>query len=352
MIQRLIASGHAYVGSDGVVYYDVYSFPRYGQLSGNSLDKLAAGAGGRVGLNTGKRHPEDFFLWKPDAAHIMRWPSPWGEGYPGWHIECSAMATSILGPSIDIHTGGEDNIFPHHECEIAQSEAATGSRFVQVWMHVRHLKVNGEKMSKSRGTFFTVRDLFTRGYSPLAIRYALIRNRYSEPMNFTFDGLQEAAGNVQTLRDLAEKLQAAAGTAADGATASGAAQTMLDEFERAMDDNLNISTALASVFNWAAELNKKKRLTEAEAAPALAALRRIDHVLGVAFAPLPPLPADRVAQIEALVEERVRARANRDWATSDQLRDRIAQLGGEVRDTPQGSTWRPRLAPVANTNAE
>ena len=162
MIQTLIDKGNAYVGTDGVVYYSVASFPAYGKLSGNSIEQLSHGAGGRTAQAAAKRHPADFFLWKPDARHIMRWPSPWGEGYPGWHIECSAMATTLLGPSIDIHTGGEDNIFPHHECEIAQSEAATGKPFSQFWMHTRHLMVSGEKMSKSKGNFYTIRDLVSR----------------------------------------------------------------------------------------------------------------------------------------------------------------------------------------------
>ena len=206
MIQTLIEKGHAYVGSDGVVYYSVASFPAYGRLSGNSIEQLAHGAGGRTTEGAAKRHPADFFLWKPDPRHLMRWPSPWGEGYPGWHIECSAMATTELGDSIDIHTGGEDNIFPHHECEIAQSEGATGKPFSHFWMHTRHLMVDGTKMSKSKGNFFTIRDLVTKGFDPLAIRFALISARYRETLNFTLQGLHEAARGVTTLRDLAEKL--------------------------------------------------------------------------------------------------------------------------------------------------
>ncbi len=343
LVQDLIRKGHAYVGQDGVVYYDVYSFPSYGRLSGNSLERLAHGAGGRVNERAAKKHPADFFLWKPDPTHLMRWPSPWGEGYPGWHIECSAMAMDILGQSLDIHTGGEDNIFPHHECEIAQSEGATDQCFSRFWMHTRHLMVNGEKMSKSKGNFFTIRDLIDKGYDPLAIRFALINTRYREPMNFTIQGLHEAASAVITLRDLAEKLAASADQPAQPAQAD---VRMLDEFARAMDDDLNISAALGAVFTWAAPLSKQKKLPPAQAASALAALRQIDQVLDVAFAPLRPLPAEKVQQVESLMADRAAARAAKDWPRSDDLRNQLTALGVEVKDTPTGSAWRARLAPA------
>src|SRR5271170_4581257 len=245
MIETLIENNHAYVGADGVVYYNVASFPAYGKLSGNSVEQLSHGAGGRTNETAAKKHPADFFLWKPDPRHLMRWPSPWGEGYPGWHIECSSMATTLLGPSIDIHTGGEDNIFPHHECEIAQSEAATGKKFSQFWMHTRHLMVDGAKMSKSKGNFFTIRDLMGHGYDPLAIRFALINTRYRESMNFSLQSLHEAASAVTTLRDLAEKLVASidesAGEVDTGKPLETNDQKLLDDFTRAMDDDLNIA---------------------------------------------------------------------------------------------------------------
>ena len=352
MIQELIANGHAYIGSDGVVYYSVASFPDYGRLSGNTVAQLDHGAGGRTAQSAAKKHPADFFLWKPDPHHIMRWPSPWGEGYPGWHIECSAMATTLLGPSIDIHTGGEDNIFPHHECEIAQSEAATGQPFAHFWLHTRHLMVDGEKMSKSKGNFFTIRDLVAKGYDPLAIRYALIATRYRESMNFTIQGLKEAAGAVTTLRDLAEKLHIAAGSPAvttppETAPASldPSDQKMLDAFSQALADDLNISGALAALFTWAAPLHKQKKIALPQAASALAALKRIDHVLAVIFPPLRPLDPETAAKVEALIAQRNAARAAKDWPLSDTLRTQATALGVEIKDGLTGTTWRNRLAP-------
>ncbi len=313
MIQTLIANGHAYVGTDGVVYYSVSSFPAYGKLSGNSIEQLSHGAGGRTAEHAAKKHPADFFLWKPDASHLMRWPSPWGEGYPGWHIECSAMATALLGPSIDIHTGGEDNIFPHHECEIAQSEAATGKPFSHFWMHTRHLMVDGTKMSKSKGNFYTIRDLVAKGYDPLVIRFALINTRYRESMDFSLKGLHEAASAVTTLRDLAEKLQMAvaavdeaAGENDAGHALEAADQKMLQDFTRAMDEDLNISGALAAVFLWATPLNKQKKIPFPQARSSLKALKKIDHVLAVIFPSLRPLDVETMGQIEALLTLRGR----------------------------------------------
>jgi cysteinyl-tRNA synthetase len=349
MIETLIANGHAYVGADGVVYYNVGSFPAYGKLSGNSIEQLSHGAGGRTAEGAAKKHPADFFLWKPDQTHLMRWPSPWGEGYPGWHIECSAMATSLLGPSIDIHTGGEDNIFPHHECEIAQSEAATGKKFAQFWMHTRHLMVDGAKMSKSKGNFFTIRDLEAKGYDPLAIRFSLINTRYRESMDFSLKGLQEAASAVTTLRELAEKLQLALGeTPMSGdAVLETSDHKMLEEFIRAMDEDLNIAGALAAIFVWATALGKQKKITATAARSALEALKKIDHVLAVVFPPLRPVEPERVVKIEALMTERAQARTAKEWARSDELRGELAKLNVEIKDLAGGSTWRPRLAPAS-----
>ena len=353
MIQKLIDNNHAYIGSDGVVYYSVGSFPAYGKLSGNSIEQLSHGAGGRTAEGAAKRHPADFFLWKPDPHHIMRWPSPWGEGYPGWHIECSSMATSLLGPSIDIHTGGEDNIFPHHECEIAQSEAATGKPFARFWLHNRHLLVDGTKMSKSKGNFFTIRDLIAKGYDPLAIRYALISTRYRESMNFSLQGLAESATALSSLRDLADKLQSAVATIDEAAgEAAGASaiiaqdSKLLDNFTAALDDDLNIAGALAALHTWSAPLNKQKKIPFKEARSALAALKKIDHVLGAIFPPLRPLDVETTARIETLLTRRTQARAAKDWAQSDELRHKLLALGVEIKDTPAGTTWRPRLAPA------
>ena len=363
MIQLLINRGHAYIGADGVVYYDIHSFPAYGELSGNSLEQLSHGAGGRTNEQAAKKHPADCFLWKPDTNHIMRWPSPWGDGYPGWHIECSVMSMRALGPSFDLHTGGEDNIHPHHECEIAQSEGATGKPFVKYWMHTRHLMVNGEKMSKSRGNFFTIRDLMAKGFDPVVIRWGLISTRYREPLNFTTQSLYEAAAAITTLRDFAEKLTAAVAAvdeaAGDGDFAAPGAGTeavhdpslvpadrqMLAEFNSAMDDDLNVSGALAALFTWANALHKQKKIAYPQARSALRSLKNVDHVLGVIFVDLQDLPGDTKRQVEQLMRQRVAARQQKDFSTGDLLRKHIMSLGVEVKDTPAGSTWRPRLAP-------
>jgi cysteinyl-tRNA synthetase len=361
LIQELIARGHAYVGADGVVYYDIHSFPAYGQLSGNSLEQLSHGAGGRTNQQAAKRHPADFFLWKPDAHHLMRWPSPWGVGYPGWHIECSVMSMRTLGQSFDLHTGGEDNIHPHHECEIAQSEGATGKQFVAYWMHTRHLMVNGEKMSKSKGNFFTIRDLTAKGFDPVVIRWSLMTTRYREPLNFTLRSLFEAAGAITTLRDLAETLVSVV-TAVDEAAGDGDFATsgeaahrpaleeadarMLAEFNSAMDDDLNIAGALAALFTWANPLHKQKKPAYAQARSALYSLKQVDHVLGVIFTRLQPLPPARQQQVLELMHKRDAARQRKDFTVSDAVRKELAELGVEVKDTPNGSFWRPRLTPV------
>ena len=194
LVEQLVAGGFAYVAKDGVVYFSVQSFPAYGRLSGNTLEHLREGEGGRISAEhqAVKRHPADFMLWKPDPTHLMRWPSPWGDGYPGWHLECSAMAKMLLGEEIDLHSGGEDNIFPHHECEVAQSCCASGRpHFARVWFHTRHLQVEGEKMSKSKGNFFTARDLFAKGVTPAALRLELVRTHYRTNSNVTMQGLRD-----------------------------------------------------------------------------------------------------------------------------------------------------------------
>jgi cysteinyl-tRNA synthetase len=347
MIEKLIARGHAYVGIDGVVYYDIRSFPAYGCLSGNVLERLSHGAGGRTASQAAKKHPADFFLWKPDARHLMRWPSPWGEGYPGWHIECSAMATQLLGDSLDLHTGGEDNIFPHHECEIAQSEGATGHPFVRYWLHTRHLMVDGTKMSKSKGNFFTIRDLLAKGFQPVVIRYALITTRYREPMNFTLQGLHDAAAGVTTLRDLAARLEATPGWAEAKPVSAPEDVTLINDFRTALHDDLNIAGAVGAVYTWATNLSKQRKFPLDRAAAALACLRQVDGVLGVVFTPLLMPDAATETQITALMAQRTQARNDKDWARSDTLRGELAALGVIVKDTPTGATWTPRLAPSA-----
>jgi cysteinyl-tRNA synthetase len=338
LIEQLIEAGHAYVTDDGAVYYDVRSFPDYGRLSGNTLDKLQAGAGGRVSTDElrGKRDANDFLLWKVDPRHIMKWDSPWGPGYPGWHIECSAMAMGVHNrPTIDIHTGGEDNIFPHHECEIAQSCGATNQTFARYWMHVRFLLVEGEKMSKSKGNFYTVRDLLAKGVPPEVLRYELLRTHYRSNMNFTTKGIEDSAGAVQRLRNFVAKQPNV--TAQDGGCPLST--PVEQQFAAALADDLNISGALGAVFSF---LNATPDPTPED----VAALRRIDNVLGViqpARTEAPTSGGGGDAEIEAKITQMKEARTRKDFATSDKLRDELAAAGIEVRIAKTEITWQRKM---------
>jgi cysteinyl-tRNA synthetase len=347
MIARLIDRGHAYVGSDGVVYYSVESFPAYGRLSGNTLEHLQSGAGGRVSdeHQAAKRHPADFMLWKPDPHHIMKWDSPWGTGYPGWHIECSVMALKRFGvETIDIHTGGEDLIFPHHECEIAQSCGATGAEFFSCfWLHARFLLVEGEKMSKSKGNFYTVRDVLEgrvtgRPVHPAVLRYELIKSHYRSNMNFTVKGLHDSAAAVKRLQDFRARCETASG----GEVAEvGNSHPVIRAFLDALSDDLNISGALAAVLPWAAE-------TPADPAEALGVLREINSVLAVAPIDLelaaPSAASAEDAEVQAICRRIDAARAAKDFQTSDALRDQLIAAGYEVHIGREGTRAERKLA--------
>ncbi len=340
LVARLIERNHAYVGRDGVVYFDVRSFPAYGKLSGNTLDNLKEGAGERISAENqaNKRNPADFMLWKPDATHIMRWPSPWGEGYPGWHLECSAMAASLLGEEIDLHSGGEDNIFPHHECEIAQSCGASGHvHFSRYWFHTRHLLVEGDKMSKSKGNFFTARDLFAKGVTPAALRLELVRTHYRSNANFTLQGLADCQRQIDRWARAYEALKAAAaGRKADAAKPAGPFETALTAFVEALCDDLNLARAMAAI-------NEALGRDGAAACPVreLAALERMNSVLGVFERNAAMSAGDDglEAKVTALLERRAAARASKNWAESDKVRDELAALGVAIKDGPQGTTW-------------
>lgn len=340
MIHTLIAKGHAYaVGPPGrqTVYFDVQSFPAYGRLSGNTLDKLRVGAGGRIsgGNQSEKKHPADFLLWKADPAHIMKWPSPWGEGYPGWHLECSVMARERLGDEIDLHSGGEDNIFPHHECELAQTCSATGrDRFARLWFHPRFLFVEGEKMSKSKGNFFTARDLFAKGYEPAAVRLELIKTHYRSNANFTEQGLKDSQRIVGRWRRFAEERPSAAsgGSSADRDIAR-------TDFSAALHEDLNIAGAVAAINTFT---SKPGPILPAD----LALLREFDAVLGV-------LELDRPARAQtpigvfmdgldpdpaiiARLEDRAAARKAKDFARSDTIRGELLARGYAIKDIAGG----------------
>lgn len=347
MIATLIRKGHAYVGPDGVVYYSVESFPDYGRLSGNTLDRLLTGAGGRISdeNQANKRHPADFMLWKADSQHIMKWDSPWGTGYPGWHIECSCMARQRLGRDvIDIHTGGEDLIFPHHECEIAQSRGASGAdSFARFWMHARFLMVEGEKMSKSKGNFWTVRDVLEGRATgvrvhPAVLRLELIKSHYRANMNFTKKGLQDSAGVVKRLNDFRSRLEAQTGGKAEAVDLS---HPVLKEFAEALADDLNVAGALGAILPWAAS-------APADAGTALGVLNRVNDVLAVAPLPgagsLENSDSDEADEIEGLCRRLDEARASRDYATADTIRAQITAAGYDVKTSPQGTVAQKRLA--------
>jgi cysteinyl-tRNA synthetase len=358
IISSLLERGHAYQTGAGSIYFDISSFPQYGRLARIDTQSIRAGAGlaTRVGGIDAdeyeKADARDFALWKStrdvDRQVGAAWQTPWGEGRPGWHIECSAMSMAALGTTFDIHTGGEDLIFPHHEDEIAQSEGATGHPFVRYWLHVKHLLVNGEKMSKSKGNDFTIDQLVAKGYSASAIRYLLISAQYRKELNFSFDGLDTARAAIQRLLDFERRLNDTP-TAADAPVSrlNEIADRALAEFELALDDDLNTPNGIAVLFNFVREANAE--LDRGSITPRLAvdaareALRRIDDVLGILeLARDEHMSVD--AELEAWVGERIRlrqeARRGRDFAAADRLRDELAAAGIVVEDTPHGPRWK------------
>lgn len=339
MVEALIEKGHAY-RKGGNVYFDVSTFPEYGKLSGNRVEDLVAGA--RVEVNDEKRHPADFALWKSDEKHLMKWETVFGEhGFPGWHIECSAMAKALLGESIDIHTGGEDNVFPHHECEIAQSACANGVPLAKVWMHAKFLQVDGGKMSKSLGNVYTVPDVVARGYEPRHLRFALIRGHYRTQINFTWGIMDEVRSRTENLDEVAVILHRIVGGHGGGAEDHEAGRALLDAavegFEAGMNDDLNVPQAMAALEGLRKPL-LEARFGRAVAEDALAWLKRVNEVLGVIE--VEEQTAD--AEVEGLIAERNAAKANRDFAAADAARDRLNELGIELQDTPEGTVWRRR----------
>jgi cysteinyl-tRNA synthetase len=288
-----------------------------------------------------KRHPADFALWKSDPKHLMKWASRFGpDGFPGWHIECSAMARKHLGDELDIHTGGEDNVFPHHECEIAQSEAFTGKPFARYWMHAKFLQVDGGKMSKSLGNVWTLDDVKARGFTARQLRFALIRGHYRGPLNFTWGVMEEAASALEKLDEFPKLLRSGVrGPRQPGEPAAGATalQQARERFDAGMNDDLNVPQALSALFELRSALLAEG--VEAEVVPQVGDfLARANRALGV----LQLEETSLDARMETLMAARADARARQDWAAADRIRDEIAALGVVLQDTPQGVVWRKK----------
>jgi cysteinyl-tRNA synthetase len=345
LIKTLMAKGYAYRGEDGSIYYAISKFPDYGKLSKIKTAELKAGA--RVSQDEyAKEEAQDFALWKawtPEDGDVL-WETELGKGRPGWHIECSAMSMKYLGETFDIHCGGVDNIFPHHENEIAQSEAATGKKFVNYWLHNEHLLVEGKKMAKRFGNFYTLRDLLAKGYDPIAIRYLLLSTHYRQQFNFTFEGLEAAKAAVDRLRNFVRRLHDT-----DGKDSKGKVAVLNAKLEAcfggSMDDDLDIGTALASLFDFVREVNNlldANMVSKAEAAEVSRLIMQIDAVLGVIgeVKMQEALPAE----IDALVQKREEARKAKNWKEADAIRTQLKAMGIVLEDTAQGVRWHKEKA--------
>lgn len=334
IIEKLITKGHAYA-KNGNVFFDVTSFPNYGRLSGNSLDKLMIGA--RLeDPHPDKKHQWDFALWlKAPANHIMKWESPWSIGYPGWHIECSAMSMEYLGPSFDIHTGGPDNIFPHHEAEIAQSECANDVKFVNYWVHSQLMLVDGEKMSKSKGNFYTIEQIKEKGFSPNDLRMTYLLSHYRSQMNFSWDAIAQAQKNNATITTFLRRPQNNAQQSSDHIDL----HRYRTDFENALDDDLNSPLALATLF---ALISNSHTILDQRPLSNLSEIKEFliksTSILGLTYENMDD-EVSMPGEILTLVAERETARKRKDFALSDELRDRIASYGYVITDTAQG----PRL---------
>lgn len=341
--QTLLEKGIAYRGADGSIYFSIQKFPSYGRLSHLHLDQLKAGASSRVGTDEyDKENIADFVLWKiydPERDGDIFWESPFGKGRPGWHIECSAMCMSLLGETIDIHVGGVDNMFPHHENEIAQSEAYSDHPFVKHWLHSEHLLVDHKKMSKSLGNFYTLRDLLKMGYSGLEVRFLLLSAHYRVQLNFTFAGLDAARSALERLSSFIDRLRKIE-TKADNPQVEEILRQTEQTFKEALADDLNISPALAALFELVRKINQlcdQEQIGKKEADQILHFLHKIDHVLGII-----PFTRETLQVPKELLEalaKREEARQKKQWSEADKQRDFLLARGFAIEDTPEG----PRL---------
>ncbi|MBS3670598.1 cysteine--tRNA ligase [Vreelandella boliviensis] len=340
MIETLIEKGFAYTADNGDVYYRVRRFADYGKLNNRQLDDMRAGS--RVDVDIHKEDPLDFVLWKAAKPGEAHWPSPWGNGRPGWHIECSAMSTCCLGDTFDIHGGGPDLTFPHHENEIAQSEAATGKTYVNTWMHAGAVRVNQEKMSKSLGNFFTIRDVLAE-HDPEVVRFLLVASHYRSPINYSVDSLTEARKSLTRLYTALEGLE----LGEEKGETSGDASTYRQRFTQVMDDDFNTPEALAVMFELAREVNRAKQEQPIEAARLAGELKQLGSVLGL----LQQVPQTFLkgtqqqgmplseSEIEAKIAQRIEAKVNKDFAQADAIRDELAALGIILKDSREGTSW-------------
>ena len=342
LIETLIENGHAYQTEDGSVFFRIASWPGYGRLA--RLDPQQQRPGERVESDEyDKDDVRDFALWKAAKPGEPSWTTSLGPGRPGWHVECSAMSMRYLGPSFDLHTGGIDLVFPHHEDEIAQSEAATGQPFVHTWLHCAHLHMGGQKMAKRTGNVARPADVYAAGFGPRALRYALLATHYRAPLDFSERSLAHASAAVERLSTAVSALDAYSEDRADDASLPALLSDARTAFSAALDDDLNVSAALAATFDLVRDLNSRlaaRTLSSADARRGAAALRELDTVLGV----LEGGRTELDASLSALLEARAMARAARDWARSDELRDALAAAGIVVDDTPDGQRWRRSAA--------
>mgnify|MGYP003634419970 FL=1 len=337
MIETLIEKGFAYAADNGDVYYRVRKFANYGKLNNRQLDDMRSGA--RVDVDVHKEDPLDFVLWKAAKPGEAHWSSPWGNGRPGWHIECSAMSTCCLGDTFDIHGGGPDLTFPHHENEIAQSEAATGKTYVNTWMHAGAVRVNKEKMSKSLGNFFTIRDVLAE-HDPEVVRFLLVASHYRSPINYSVDSLTEARKSLTRLYTALEGVDT-------DAIASSEASPYRERFTQVMDDDFNTPEALAVMFELAREVNRAKQEQPDEAARLGGELKQLGAILGLLQqAPQIFLKGTQQqgmplseSEIEAKIAQRIEAKANKDFAQADAIRDELSALGIILKDSREGTSW-------------